>query len=982
MSWFLEPTGPSRVMAPKGKETKSVSSGVDTDTDAESGSESTLARRVRRDERRIRKDKKLDEKEKERKKKKKKRSVAESSTDEGGDELADAQAKLEQSKKDASKAASESQKSVNALQKDVKRLLSERDTQQEADVELDKANKRAEKRKQRDASPMQQGGKGTKSEPTAFKVPAKPAKVSKREKSPKGKGAGKSSTPAKIAPVAPRKGTGKASESTLAKLGSPEPEGTEDGAVETDSPTAPDKGVAKEAWITASKRSRERRSQDPVVRPLRTLESYRNTKGQVKLPLLVADDESDDEEWLDDATHPIDWYVQLIREIVGASANSGVPLDERQRMTFAWECFNPGQSCCFTSCVEGDGGPRVFSTDARYARHLVEYHRALRPRFGCLKTSGQQMCTMPGHPTNQFNTLRRGLLVRHLRCDPHRYECAKAVTKVMELKEGAVVGGKYYFRMEGNTHGNPKRLHILQSKWPAFHGRFPDWKPTRSASQTRRAKQSKTVPATAGSGAASATGSKRDHSASSTAGQSDSKKQKAVPKSAATERKSRSPTPKGPPRKGSIKGEATFSEVTSGARRSERYQPEERRSESPEAGTSQTAPRVMSTRYDGMAGPQQWPTSDSILFGDMSVAGMPELGFVRECAGLLESTGVGAVDSFGKGFREEANTFLFRLFTRAHAAVEDMASQVRTDVEEILESESRAQLILAQDHFDTILSEGAFQIEQLKETIDLRDKDEKEFYRVFGVRLSSWAKGPHHRVNPLIPRQAVPSRALMTNLMTPSAARGVPPRAVSVSPRSTLSALGAITVAVPSPSRLVTAVNSPGIDPLITGMQKMGAEDESPSTPGRELPGGSGTEEPMVQDSTVQVIAGVTKLVVPQMVDPNVRQTTPNRRARSPSSGSDTEEEEKVVHKLPVVSAPPSPAPVEVPAERDRNTPDSGAERDEEEGTDSLDSEEEDELLGDDQPAQDIQDAKYQEYEDEPDYDSENPSHEHSEQGS
>ena len=215
-------------------------------------------------------------------------------------------------------------------------------------------------------------GKDEAAKPSVDSTKAVPSKVPK----PKPKDSGKGTRV-------------KASASTRPPPTAIEPATVEHGAVEEQVPEGPTGAIAAEAWETVTRRVKGRRQKPDTRPPPRSLEDFRHGK-VIRLPPLVnVGGESDEEEWFEDESHPIDWYVALINSIVTSSPNAGIALEERTRLKFAWDTFMPGGRCIFTSCQAPRETPRKFSCDGRYARHLVEYHRRIRPVFGCNDRKGQ-----------------------------------------------------------------------------------------------------------------------------------------------------------------------------------------------------------------------------------------------------------------------------------------------------------------------------------------------------------------------------------------------------------------------------------------------------------------------------------------------------------------------------------------------------------------------------------------------------------------
>ena len=169
----------------------------------------------------------------------------------------------------------------------------------------------------------------------------------------------------------------------------------------------------------------------------------------------------------------------------------------------------PGGRCIFTSCQSPRETPRKFSEDGRYARHLVEYHRRIRPVFGCNDRKGQFLCRSASNETRPFRTLRRGLFVRHINDGQasHRLSVENALGIVHKLiaadqpkkEEGGASTtasssiSKYYMTWESNggDEANQARLHIMNDMFPAFHGMNPWYRSHYRAIMVARAAEAK-----------------------------------------------------------------------------------------------------------------------------------------------------------------------------------------------------------------------------------------------------------------------------------------------------------------------------------------------------------------------------------------------------------------------------------------------------------------------------------------------------------
>ena len=82
---------------------------------------------------------------------------------------------------------------------------------------------------------------------------------------------------------------------------------------------------------------------------------------------------SDDEDWMDDFSHPIDWYVSQIDEICDVPSPA-YSKELRRKLKYAWKNYVPGDPCSFDRCQHRPKGARVWTSLPRYARHLVETH--------------------------------------------------------------------------------------------------------------------------------------------------------------------------------------------------------------------------------------------------------------------------------------------------------------------------------------------------------------------------------------------------------------------------------------------------------------------------------------------------------------------------------------------------------------------------------------------------------------------------------
>ena len=776
-----------------------------------------------------------------------------------------------QARKEKEREAALAESEAEALTKELKRMQQEsRDSIRKADL----ANKRvteamertkviverAERLRQEASTSTEEamevdtapGGRPDLPKPPQPLVPIAAFPKIPKLTTPKGKGQGKSTKVSSVKPAPANAAVNKAGKSTVTTrppAQSSEPAETDPRAVEED---VPDFSPPKDAeWRTVAQRARTRRGK-PDTRPVRKLQSYRDDRGHVKLPDLVGTEGSDDEEWLEDEGHPIDWYVRLLETVIRASSNSGVAREERLRLSFAWNMFNPGGSCSFSSCEErGQPDRRTFATDGRFARHLIEHHRARRPRFGCLLVKGQKPCGGTDGGTNTFHTPRRGLFVRHLRLatggTAHKRSAADAIqivadaVRFREDNPEAMATGKYYMNWEANHE--PRRLYIRQTLWPAFMGMNPGYRSQsvsrgqnsargrasgvresqkrahsvepRAVKSPKKARSEEGSSPERGSGRQAVRGSKRqsrdrsrDKSRTSTSVRSDSGQDQAAVELTT-----------GP----------TFAAVVGG-------ESSHGRTPAPSARETLVCSDVSATHW-----------SDTVPFGNLSEPGLPDLGFIEKCRGLLEMTGNAVVDDVGRAFRLEANAFMFRLFGRVHDCMATMQDRVAAETAQKMKERADEQFQGLEEQLANQSSRSRYDIRQLQDRIAEYEAMDLEFFRVYGARLSDWYREPARTRIPLEPRRASPSQQVAAFLQEG---------------RQRMEAELNVKRGV---------LDSPRTANLTAEMRKLGSAQASPNpaTPGRGLellrPVGGGTEASVQEmDCTVSTaMPGVTPLRVP-----------------------------------------------------------------------------------------------------------------------
>ena len=560
----------------------------------------------------------------------------------------------------------------------------------------------------------------------------------------------------------------RATESTLAPTSAIEPSVTEATAIE--SAGARPKEVSGtedlQAWEVVTRRVRDRRAL-PDTRPLRDLKSYKQGS-RVMLPPLTGADGSDDEEWFEDDVHPIDWYVQLIEAVVSATDGSGIPVDERLRIGYAWSVFNPGNTCCFDGCAPAGTTPRRFATDGRYARHLVEQHRAIRPSFGCTLKKGQFPCTMvTGEPGGPFRCLRRGLMVRHLRDNhqPHRYSAETAMTVVKGLvagkKDTSATGGKFFMVWQDRTKVNSRRLFIKDQKvWAAFLSRNPKYREVLRTKAVDRAKAKK-----------QSEDKKRSHSVDSSGAAAKKVRQSSLTGGTL-------PRERSPPAPGTS---------GSGGRKEGRSRSRQRKAPSAAAGSAGSLAPGAASYADVTTGnmppprePEHDPENESTsepAFGEGLTSGMPDMGFLASCRGLLEMTGNQPLDDFGRSFREEANAFMFALLVRANTCLRDVTLPAMTLVaREGVTKATSDRLTEMEERLGHLQVNHDFEVKDLGDRLrEYRDID-RDFHATYGCSLRDWSRENRDGQRVLTPREVNPTRQMRDYVVDGVSATGGIPR--------------------------------------------------------------------------------------------------------------------------------------------------------------------------------------------------------------
>ena len=126
--------------------------------------------------------------------------------------------------------------------------------------------------------------------------------------------------------------------------------------------------------------------------------------------------ESDDEDWLEDDSHPIDWYVRELESIL-ASPTILTSSEIKFKLQYAWNFYVPGDPCPFIRCQRPAKGKKVVkcSTRARFARHVMENHMTAQLKIYCIAGEpGTANACRAWTDGNFHRSLRRGEHVRHL----------------------------------------------------------------------------------------------------------------------------------------------------------------------------------------------------------------------------------------------------------------------------------------------------------------------------------------------------------------------------------------------------------------------------------------------------------------------------------------------------------------------------------------------------------------------------------------
>ena len=241
---------------------------------------------------------------------------------------------------------------------------------------------------------------------------------------------------------------------------------------------ATDAEPEQEGWSTVESakqrksRARKARAEDRLAKDGRKnvrLEDLLGPDGRRYFtPPRQTVDGSDDEDWMDDFSHPIDWYVGQIDEICDVPSPS-YSKELRRKLKYAWKNYVPGDPCPFERCQHRPKGARIWTSLPRYARHLVETHLPKRPEFRCVKEGPVNAC----HEWTDgllFRTQRRGEMIRHLMENGmHNRSLKQALAMVQKVWDTKGRVSKVELRMIPNELN--KRFMLTEHDWNRLNGK-------------------------------------------------------------------------------------------------------------------------------------------------------------------------------------------------------------------------------------------------------------------------------------------------------------------------------------------------------------------------------------------------------------------------------------------------------------------------------------------------------------------------------
>ena len=178
---------------------------------------------------------------------------------------------------------------------------------------------------------------------------------------------------------------------------------------------------------------------------------------------------SDDEDWMEDVGHPIDYYVDEIENLIDSSNKAPlVSAELRMKLTYSWKYYVPGDPCPFIRCQVRSGRrkPVAPTNRPRFARHLLENHCPSVMVIYCVSAGATDAC--PAWSDGDLHrTNRRGCVVRHLmKNGGHQYGLPKArrlTCAVWKAAAGVKCPGKLRKQFVPNTM--TRRFRLTDHDW-------------------------------------------------------------------------------------------------------------------------------------------------------------------------------------------------------------------------------------------------------------------------------------------------------------------------------------------------------------------------------------------------------------------------------------------------------------------------------------------------------------------------------------
>ena len=82
-----------------------------------------------------------------------------------------------------------------------------------------------------------------------------------------------------------------------------------------------------------------------------SLQTFKTGLKRTALPPAIVGNISDEEDWLDPSSHPIDWYTEYLERVI-AGSESGYDKQEQELIGVIWKNFKCGIPCPFQICKE------------------------------------------------------------------------------------------------------------------------------------------------------------------------------------------------------------------------------------------------------------------------------------------------------------------------------------------------------------------------------------------------------------------------------------------------------------------------------------------------------------------------------------------------------------------------------------------------------------------------------------------------------